>query len=294
VVCEEASQAGLDPAVESTRMSLIAIIGSGPIGGALAHKLAGRNRVREVRLIDPDERIAQGKALDIRQSAPLEGFSTHVTAAGSVAAAAGADAIVLADHANGAGEHTGDAGLALLRQVAAVESSAPIVCAGATQRDLIVRGVTELHLTPSRIVGSAPLALESALRALAGLVIDVSGVEISVHVVGVPPRSAVAAWEEASAFGQPLTSHVLPHTIAALTARIPGLWPPGPYALASAASRVAEALALGSRRRFSCFVTVARGRVAAMPVELGQDGVLRVIEPALTRQERTMLENAIS
>jgi malate dehydrogenase len=274
-------------------MSFIAIIGSGAIGGAIAHKLAGRDRVREVRLIDPDERIAQGKALDIRQSAPVEGFSTLVTAAGSIAAAAGADAIVLADAASGQGEHGGEAGLALLRQLAAVDASAPILCAGATQRDLIARGVTELHLSPSRILGSAPLALESALRALAGLIMDVSGVEISLRVVGVPPRSAVAAWEEASAFGQPLASQVAPHEIAALTARIPGLWPPGPYALASAASRIAEALANGSRRRFSCFVTVARGRVAAMPVELGQDGVLRIIEPALTRQERTMLENAI-
>jgi len=274
-------------------MSLIAIIGSGAIGGAIAHTLAGRDRVREVRLIDADERIAQGKALDIRQSGPVEGFSTHVTAAGSLAAAAGADAIVLADQANGQGEHSGEAGLALLRQLTAMESSAPIVCAGAAQRELIARGVTELHLRPSRILGSAPLALESALRALAGLTIDVSGVEISLRVVGVPPRSAVAAWEEASAFGQPLTSHVAPHEIAALTARIPGLWPPGPYALASAAARVVEALANGSRRRFSCFVTVTRGRVAAMPVELGQDGILRIIEPALTRQERTLFENAL-
>ena len=54
-----------------------------------------------------------------------------------------------------------------------------------------------------------------------------------------------------------------------------------------------EALANGSRRRFSCFVDVSRGRVVAMPVELGQDGVRRVIEPALTRQERTRLENAL-
>ena len=30
-----------------------------------------------------------------------------------------------------------------------------------------------------------------------------------------------------------------------------------------------------------------------MPVELGQDGVLRIIEPALTRQEQTLLENAL-
>jgi malate dehydrogenase len=274
-------------------MSFIAIIGGGALGGAIAHKLAERDRIREVRLIDADERIAQGKALDIRQSAPVQGFSTVVTAAGTVAAAAGADAILLADAAGGQGEHTGEAGLALLRQLAAIETSAPIVCAGATQRELIARAATELHLSPGRVVGSAPFALESALRALAGLAVDASGIEISLRVVGVPPGSAIVAWEEASAFGQPLAAQVAPHEIAALTARIPGLWPPGPYALASAASRIAEALANGSRRHFSCFVNTGRGRVVAMPVELWQDGVRRIIEPALTRLERTKLENAL-
>jgi malate dehydrogenase len=274
-------------------MSFIAIIGSGPLGGSIAHKLAERDRVREVRLIDADEDIARGKALDISQSAPIQGFAARVTAAGAIAAAAGADVIVLADPAKGEGDHSGEAGLALLRQLSAIEAAAPIVCAGAAQRELIARATAELHLPQSRVLGSAPLALESALRALAGLTIDASGVEITLRVVGVPPRSAVVAWEEASAFAQPVAAHILPHEIAALTARIPGLWPPGPYALASAASRVVEAIANGSRRRFSCFVTVARGRVAAMPVELGEDGLVRIIEPSLTRQERTQLDNAI-
>jgi malate/lactate dehydrogenase len=183
--------------------------------------------------------------------------------------------------------------LALLRQLAAIESAAPILCAGTTQNELIARATTELHLPQSRTVGSAPLALESALRAIAGLEIGVSGTEVSLRVLGVPPARAFVAWEEASAFAQPLASHMAPHQIAALTARIPGLWPPGPYALASAAARVAEALAGRSRRRFSCLVSLGRGRVAAMPVELGRDGVVRVIEPVLTRLERTMLENGI-
>lgn len=274
-------------------MSFIAIIGSGPIGGALAQTLARRSRVREVRLIDSDAGIAEGKALDIMQSSPVERFSTRVTAAGTIAAAAGAAAVVVADRANGQGEHSGESALALLRQLSAFETTAPLVCAGATQRELISRAVSELRLASSRVVGSAPLALESALRALAAVSVDGSGVGISLSVLGVPPKSVVVAWEEATAFGQPLSSVMAPHEIAALAARIPGLWPPGPYALASAASRVAEALANGSRRRFSCFVAVSRGNVVAMPVELQEGGVKRVLEPALTRQERTLLENAL-
>ena len=275
-------------------MSFVAIIGSGPLGGAIAHKLASRDRVREVRLIDTEERIAQGKALDILQASPIDGFATRVVAAGSLAAAAGASAIVIADAADGQGEFSGEAGLALLRQIAAIEATVPIVCAGASQRGLIARAVTELHIADSRIVGSAPFALESALRALAGLSIDVSGVDITLSVVGVPPDLAVVAWEEASAFAQPLASQVAPHEIAALNARLPGLWPPGPYALASAAARITEGIVNGSRRRVSCFVAVRRGRVGAMPVELWEDGVRRMIEPVLTRQERTRLDNALA
>ena len=274
-------------------MSFVAIIGSGALGGAVAHALALRDRIREVRLIDAEERIAQGKALDIRQSSPIDQFSTVTIGSGAIAAAAGAAAIVLADPASGGGEFSGEAGLTLLRQLAGIESNAPIVCAGGSQRELIVRGVSELHIAEARLIGSAPVALESALRALAALPIDSSAVPIAVNVVGIPPDNVVVGWEEASIGGQPLTAHIPPHVIAGLNARLRGLWPPGTFSLGAAAAAIVEAIALGSRRRFSCFVHIGNGRVAAMPVELGEDGVRRVIEPVLTRLERTRLENAL-
>ncbi|HEX6975191.1 MAG TPA: hypothetical protein VF147_12380, partial [Vicinamibacterales bacterium] len=110
-------------------MSFVAIIGAGAIGGSLAHKLAGRHRVGELRLIDTGGTIAEGKALDILQSSPVEGFGTRVTAASSLMSASGADVIVIADPASGKGEHEGEAGLALVRQIAAIEARAPIVFA---------------------------------------------------------------------------------------------------------------------------------------------------------------------
>jgi len=273
------------------QMSFVAIIGAGSLGGALTHHLALGDQVREIRLIDSDERIARGKALDIRQSSPIDGFATLLSDAGSITGVAGAAAIVVADAASGTGEYAGEEGLALLRRVVAVESSAPIVCAGAAQRELIERAVSELHIPDNRIMGSAPLALESGLRAMAGLSLDYSGVPVALTVVGVPPRDAVIAWEEASLDGQPLTARLPAHVIAALNARIPGLWPPGVYSLASAATRVVEAIIVGSRRTHSCFVGGGRVRVASMPVELGPDGVRRIVEPVLTQQERTRFEN---
>ena len=274
-------------------MSLIAIIGAGPIGGALAHKLAGRCRVGEIRLIDSSGAIARGKALDILQSGPVESASASVTGADSLHAAAGADVVVLADSAAGDGEYSGEAALALVRRLLATGVAAPIVFAGTSQREVLKRTITELHVAAALAIGSAPFALEAALRALCAVVADSSGVEVSLSLVGVPPKHAVIAWEEASVSGQPLTTVIAAHEIAALSARIPNLWPPGPYALGSAAARVVEALCNGSRRRFTCFVEVGRAKIVAMPVELGPGGVQRIIQPALTRLERTTLDNAL-
>ena len=80
--------------------------------------------------------------------------------------------------------------------------------------------------------------------------------------------------------------------------RLPALWPPSAYTLASAAARVAEALADGSRRRFSCFAAVdvtgaGRNLVAAVPVEIVKGGIRQVIQPALSRHERTAFENGL-
>jgi malate/lactate dehydrogenase len=89
-----------------------------------------------------------------------------------------------------------------------------------------------------------------------------------------------------------------PHHLAALSSRLGALWPPAPYTLGSAAARVAEALALGARRRYTCFAPIdaagaGRGVVAAVPVEIVKGGIGRTLVPALSRHERTAFENGL-
>jgi malate dehydrogenase len=278
-------------------VTIVAIIGAGPLGGALARALAGRGRVGEVRLIDPEGRVAEGKALDILQSSPVEPFNTRVTAATAYAAAAGADAIVLADLVSG-GEIAGEPGLALLRQLARLEGTAPFLFAGGLQRELMTRARAELHLAPRRLVGSAPLALESAVRAVTAALMDASPADLAIGVAGVPPKDAVIGWGAATAFNRPIAEVLAPHHLAALTSRLPALWPPQPYTLASAAARVAEALVDGSRRRYTCFAAIdvtgtGRDMIAAVPVEIVKGGVGKALEPALSRHERTVFENGL-
>jgi malate dehydrogenase len=278
-------------------MSIVAIIGAGPLGGALARALAGRSRAGEVRLIDPEGRVAEGKALDILQASPVEQFSSRVTAATSFAAAAGADVIVLADLVAG-GEIAGEPGLAVLRQIARMETHAPLLFAGGAQRELMARAIGELHVAPRRAIGSAPLALESAVRAVAAALLDASPADLAIGVSGVPPRDAVIGWDAATAFHQPIRDVLAAHHMSAIASRLPALWPPAPYALGSAGARVAEALAHGSRRRYTCFAALdgagpGRGTIAAVPVEIVEGGIGKALAPALSRHEMTAFENGL-
>src|SRR5437870_1471011 len=111
-------------------MSFVAVIGAGPVGGAVAHAIALGAAFREVRLIDAATGVAEGKALDIRQSGPIDRFDTIVTGAGDVLAACNATVIVIADAAAGE-DWDGERGLGLVRQLMRAGTQAPIVFAGA-------------------------------------------------------------------------------------------------------------------------------------------------------------------
>ena len=124
-------------------MAGTAIIGAGTLGGEIAHVLARRDGSATIRLIDDRDQVAAGKALDLMQSAPIEGFATRISGTGDLAAAAGADVIVVADR-SGAGEWPNEEGLQLLGRLLQLGHTSVIVCAGAGARELVERGVREL------------------------------------------------------------------------------------------------------------------------------------------------------
>ena len=72
----------------------IALIGAGNIGGTLAH-LVGLKQLGDVVLFDVFAGVASGKALDIMQSGPVDGFDSHMVGSSDYAAIAGADVVVV-------------------------------------------------------------------------------------------------------------------------------------------------------------------------------------------------------
>ena len=278
-------------------MAGVAILGAGELGGALAHKLAARDRVRSVCLIDAAWGIAAGKALDIRQAGPVERFETRVTSA-SIDAVVGAGVVVVADPAAPPkGDGRPDPGPALLERIRGLAGSTPIVCAGAAAGPLVAWSVRELGMRRTRVFGSAPGALVASLRAVIALEADVSPGQVAVQVLGTPPAYPVVAWSSASIGGCPLEDRLSPPALARVRRSVGRLWPPGPYALASAAARVVEAVAAGgSRRAFTCFVAGDSRRMASAPsvaVTLHAGGVGEVVTPRLSPSERVQLDNAL-
>lgn len=279
-------------------MSVIAIIGAGTLGGALAHLVASHDLYREVRLIDDAGDVAAGKALDILQAGPIERFGTALVADSSPAAAIGADLVVLTGPAGAPdSEWDEEAGLDRLRQLAAFGRGAVVVCAGAGQRRLVERGVFDAGLDRRRLIGSAPEALRGALRAIVALEAGCEASEVALTLLGIPPRHVVVPWSQATVGGLALEENLAPVQQRRLGERAAALWPPGPYALAAAAGRIAASLATGGGHQMSCFVAVdgefgMRKQALAAPVRLGAAGVARIVEPQLNARERSGLEAA--
>ncbi|MBP9693926.1 MAG: malate dehydrogenase, partial [Alphaproteobacteria bacterium] len=72
----------------------IALIGAGNIGGTLAH-LIGLKELGDVALVDISDGLPQGKALDLAESAPVEGFNAKISGSNQYEAIKGADVCVV-------------------------------------------------------------------------------------------------------------------------------------------------------------------------------------------------------
>ena len=287
-------------------MSTVAILGAGDIGGALARELAAVDVVSRIILIDDLGNVASGKALDVAQSGPVDGYHTTLIGTSDVAAVVGAKAIVIADRfsslqapkTSGPQEWADDAGLALLKRAAGLNQAAFFVCAGSKQAAIVEKGVNELGLSRMRLLGSAPEALRSAVIAITAAEAQAAPADISLSVLGRPPGNVIVPWDETSIAGRCAPNVLSAAQLARLDARIARLWPPGPYALGSAAARIVRTALTRSPRIHAAQVAVTRdeglpGRSAMMPVTFSPSGIATLVPPSLSTRDRVRFETAM-
>jgi malate dehydrogenase len=280
-------------------VSTVAIIGAGDIGGALARELAALDIISRIVIVDDLAGVAAGKALDVAQSGPVDGYHTALAGTNDLAAVVGAAAIVIADRAaQPASEWQDDAGLAVLKRVAGLNQKAFIICAGARQASIIEKGVNEAGVSRLRLFGSAPEALRSAIIAITAAEANAAPADIALSVLGRPPQHVIVPWDEASIGGRCATNVLSAAQLARLDARIARLWPTGPYALASAATRLVQTAITRSPRIHAAQVAVTReegvpGRSAMMPVTLQPSGIASLVEPSLSTRDRVRFETTM-
>lgn len=274
-------------------MHTVAILGAGDLGGALARTLAAGDAVSRIVLVDEARTVAAGKALDIRQTGPIESYDTAIEGTDDIHGAAGAHVVVMADR-HGQAASSQEAALALVDRVARMAPEAPLVFAGAGDHGLMTLALRELKLPAGRLIGSAPVAATAAARVLMAPALDASPVDVTIPILGLPP-SWVLAWDRACSAGTPVEMPA--HAAARVEQMLAAGWPPGAYSLASAASAVIRAMLSRSRRRFCCFQATPFGSihpvVFAAPVTLGPSGILSVVVPELTPRQRVALESTV-
>ncbi|MEP7117059.1 MAG: hypothetical protein ABI880_05730 [Acidobacteriota bacterium] len=280
-------------------MATLVVLGAGDLGGAAARQAVALAVTRQVVLVDDAADVARGKALDIQQAAAIDGVAVSVSGTSDLGVVVGAAAIVLADRSGvSAAEHQGDAALRLIAQVRALNAKALIVCAGATQLDLVERAVRELGADATRLAGSAPEALRQGLVALVSLAAGSDPRAVSMLLLGRPPDRSVVAWNDASIGGRRVADVLNPPAVARLEARLPYLWPPGPLTLGAAAVGVVHT-ALTNGPANPCLFIVppapggGRGNGVVLPTAVSSHG-LTPRWPALSPRDQMRLDTALA
>ena len=267
------------------------ILGAGDLAATLARRLAERELVRRVVMVDPSDGRAKGKALDLMQSGPVEGYDVVVDGAADLAGAGRFDLLLVADPP--AFDDPVARASDLAAAIAAAAGTAPVVVAG-LQAAPLLEALAARGLARERLIGSAPVALASAARRHLASELDCQPSGLSVAIMG-RPGQWVLPQGTAMAGGTPVERQspvALRRVLAALNARTPG-----PVALAAGAVAVVRALLSPRAAVLPVMVVLQgeyghRGVAVAVPARVGAGRIQAVVEAPLEPVDRVAFDNA--
>jgi malate dehydrogenase len=296
----------------------IALIGAGQIGGTLAH-LIGLKELGDVVLFDIAEGIPQGKALDIAQSSPVEGFDARYTGANSYDALEGADVcIVTAGVPRKAGMSRDDLlsiNLKVMEQVGSgITKYAPkafVICI-TNPLDAMVWALQKTSGLPKHMVVGMAGVLDSArFRLFLAEEFNVSVEDVSAFVLGGHGDTMVPLLRYSTVAGIPLhdlvdlgwTTKARLEEIVDRTrnggGEIVNLLKTGSafYAPAASAVEMAQSYLHDKKRVLPAAAYLSgeygqRDIYVGVPVVIGAKGVERIVEIELNAAERAMFEKS--
>ncbi len=292
----------------------VTVVGAGNVGATCADILAYREIANEVILVDIKEGVAEGKALDIWQKAPIDLYDTRtVGVTGDYSKTAGSDVVVITSGLPRKPGMTRDdlietnAGIvkSVTEQVVAYSPEAIIIVVSNPLDVMTYQAHITSKLPRTKVMGMAGILDTARYRAFLAEELNVSPKDIQAVLMGGHGDTMVPLPRYTTVAGIPVTELIDADKLDAIIERTKvgggelvklmgtSAW----YAPGSAAAQMVEAIVRDQKRIFpvciklegeygidSCYLGV--------PVVLGKNGVEKIIELQLTEDEMAALRTS--
>jgi malate dehydrogenase len=291
----------------------ITVVGGGNVGATLAHRLADKE-ISDVVLIDIVEGMPQGKALDLLESGPVEGYDCMIKGTNNYADTAGSDIVVITA---GLPRKPGMSRDDLLNTNAGIVSACTEQAVKYSPNCMIIVVSNPLdamcHVAlktsgfpKNRVFGMAGVLDTARMSAFIALELKVSVENISALILGGHGDGMVPLPRYSTVAGIPITDLMTPEQIARIVERtrkgggeIVNLLKTGSayYAPSAATVQMIEAIVYDKKRILPCAAYLEgeygiQGLYVGVPVKLGSSGVEEIIQVKLTDEENAALQKS--
>jgi malate dehydrogenase len=292
----------------------VTVVGAGNVGATCADVLAYREIANEVILVDIKEGMAEGKALDIWQKAPINLYDTHTSGVtNDYSKTAGSDVVVITSGLPRKPGMTRDdlietnAGIvkSVTEQVIKYSPEAIIVVVSNPLDVMTYQAHITSKMPRTKVMGMAGILDTARYKAFLSEELNVSPKDIQAVLMGGHGDTMVPLPRYTTVGGIPVTEMIEKEKLDAIIERTKfgggelvklmgtSAW----YAPGSAAAQMVEAIVRDQKRVFPVCVKL-EGEYGiddcylGVPVILGREGIEKVIELDLNEDEKTLLENS--
>lgn len=293
----------------------VTVVGAGNVGANCALRIADRE-LADVVLVDVVEGVPQGKALDILQSGPIQGYDISLTGANDYEPTANSDIVIItAGFPRKPGMSRDDLLMAnyevvkTATQQAVKYSPNSILILVTNPLDAMCWTAAQVSkFSRNRIVGMAGVLDTARYRTFIAAELGVSMENVQAMVLGGHGDTMVPLVRLTSVSGIPLTELLDPGTIDRLVQRtrdggaeIVRYLKTGSayYAPSAATVEMVESILKDKKKVLPCAALLEgeygiTGLFVGVPVKLGSNGVEKIYEIKLTAEEQSQLDKSAS
>lgn len=291
----------------------ITIVGAGNVGATAAH-WAAEKELGDIVLVDIVEGMPQGKALDLMESRPVEGFDVEITGTNGYEATADSDLVIIT---SGLPRKPGMSRDDLLQKNKAIVSSVTQSVVETSPNSILIVVSNPLDtmsyvakvvsgFPKNRVMGMAGILDSARFRVFIAMELKVSVEDIQALVLGGHGDSMVPLPRYSTVGGIPLTQLLPEDKINSIVARtrkaggeIVALLKTGSafYSPSASAVQMAEAILKDKKRILPCCAYLEgeyglQDIYFGVPVKLGSNGVEQVMDVSLTEEESRLVQQS--